>query len=886
MQATSVTVALLDVPVVDALETLSQVARMNLVWQAATLGDRATQRISCRFTNANPEQVLGCITRAVGLDYVRLSTGTYVVIAASEAAPTYAAFAGVVVDASTGAPLPSARVQLSEVPTGVVTEDDGGFAFSRLRPGRYALSVRAVGYRPYVGAFAVEPRDRRTMRLSLERAETFARPIVVNGVRPGAASAALGAETLPAVATDRLLLGPALFLPGAVAPLGVARRDGTGDLHLQGGDVGEHPWRLDGIPLYDVSSLSGFLGMVAPTVVERITVRRSGFRAGTGSFASGVIDLEHAIAPSDGREALTGEVAIDPLAASARVAAPLRAAGGEGHLMVAGRTGLWQWTAPPTMARALREWSAPDPVLLSRLSGRSALGAGDGVEHVAYATRPGNERIRLHDGHVAARLAWGVSQQVDASAFVMAHGVTYDGVAADARSDTSTDIVASSDAYTWRTTGGQVAHRWLLGTRVRQHVQLRASTHRLQHTGGMQLQAAPAVGLTGHEDNGITELAITADWQLRMNARTDVALGTELARATSHLDLINRVLRPVAYSASVVRGTAFGDATFALGRSRHLEAGLRVTQLQSGRTYAEPRLALRGERTEGARTWAWRVAGGGYHQFVNQFDIASTMPMAFVPSVRFWLPSDGTTPVAQSWHVAAEAVLRPAPGWEVRGESYVRWQPSIPMLDYGVMFDSTGVSAPVSAATAFVARSEGRAFGGGVRVIRDGTVLGVGARTEVAYDAGSAQRRFPSRFGSALQPAPWLEPHRVLVAGEVRPARGLVMAARTRAVWGRPWSLRQAYYDLFGAAPMQSSLPISMPGVMIRPAVVDVDLGMTYTRAVGRTNAELGVSLTNAIDRRNVLDYGLRRQEGSDRYDMVPRFLPARQLAFTVQVRP
>ncbi|MFO0095716.1 MAG: STN domain-containing protein, partial [Gemmatimonadaceae bacterium] len=79
-----VSVALIDVPRVEALEALSQSARMNLVWQATTLGEKASRRIACRFTNARPEDVLGCITRGAGLDYVRLSSGTYVVIPGPE----------------------------------------------------------------------------------------------------------------------------------------------------------------------------------------------------------------------------------------------------------------------------------------------------------------------------------------------------------------------------------------------------------------------------------------------------------------------------------------------------------------------------------------------------------------------------------------------------------------------------------------------------------------------------------------------------------------------------------------------------------------------------------------------------------------------------------
>lgn len=878
-----ISVALLDVSVATALETLSAVGRLNVVWQAATLGARAQSRVSCRMSEVPPEQVLACITRAAGLDYVRLSSGTYVVIAGTEAIAGMASFAGIVVDAATGMPLPEARVHLAERSQPALSKDDGGFSFQQLPPGEYAVTVRAIGYRPYSTTFAVQPRDQRVMRMSLERTDAVARPIIVNGIRPGATSAALGNASLTGRSADRLVSGPSLFLPGAVAPLGITRRDGTGDLHLQGGDVGEHPWRLDGVPLYDVNALSGLLGVVSPIVLERMTVRRSGFDATHGSFATGVIDLEHAIAPTD-REGGRGEVQVDPLAASARWSSPLSIGGGDGHVMVGGRTGLWQYTAPAAMTRALRHWSVPDPVLLARLSGFAALPGMSDLDRTPYATSLGDERVTTNDVHVAGRLRWDVAHELHASAFASSNGVSYDGTALhDGPSATAT--LQSNEAYRWQTAGGQLTHRWLLGTRVRHQLRLRASTHTLRHTAGMQMQAVPQTSVRADEENGIDEMAIESQWRLSAGARTDVQLGAEVARTSARLELGNRVLRPLSYTTDVVRGAALANASVLLARGTHLDAGVRITQLQNGRTYAEPRFALRGEQTDGAHPWSWRLAGGGYHQFVNQFDVASTMPVGIVPAVRFWLPSDGALPVAQAWHTTAEAVLRLGDNWELRGESYARWQPAIPMFDYGVMYDGTGVNSAAAGAR-FVAASNGRAAGGGVRLIRDGAIRGVGMRSELAYDAGWAERTFPSRFGGARQPPPWLEPHRVLLALEARPVKGLVLATRTRGVWGRPWALRQVYYDLFGAAPMQSGLPIDMPQQMQRPVVLDLDVGLTYRRALRQGAFEVGLSVTNLLDRANVLDFGLRRSATSAVYDMVPRLMPGRQPALSFRWSP
>jgi len=889
--AARVSLALIDVPVSDALETLAVTAGIGLVWQSSALGAQVQQRISCRLENAEPEAVLRCITKAAGLDFVRLSSGTYVVVTSTEAAPRLASLAGVVLDASTGTPLPMARVQLAERPNALLSSDDGGFVFRDLLPGRYAVSVRALGYTPTRVDVELAPGQGRVTRLLLSPQAQLARPIVVNGLRAGAlgmssAGAASGTTNLDASMARAVVMPPALFLPGAPLPLGVSRRDGTGDLHMQGGDLGEHPWRLDGIPLYDVTSLSGLLGMVAPLAVEQLTLRRSGYRADVGSFAAGVLDLQHIVDATP--RSMQAEVQADPLAASARLSAPLSLGGANGSMMLAGRTGLWSWTAPPALTRAMRHWSTPEPVLLSRLAGVGALPGMENLESTNFAAAIGQEDVTLHDLHAALRLQPGVAHTIDMSAFRLDRGVSFDGTVAS----NGETALHTADRYAWRTTGAQLTHRWLLGTRVRQQLQFRTAQHALAHDGSMRMTSAPSVGLGAHEDNRIAEATLAAQWRIPFGTRTDMSLGLEGTRSSARLNLANRVLRPLSVDATVWRGTALADATVQLADRRYLDVGLRVTQLQSGRTYGEPRVALRGEHGV-ERVLTWRVAAGGYHQFVNQYDVASTMPTAFVPGMRFWLPGDGRTPVAQAWHGSGELAFRPASGWELRAESFARWHPVLPMFDYGVMFDPTRVNAAVADSLAFAVGTSGRAMGVGLRLQRDVTQGAWRTRSELAYDFGWATRTFPSRFGNSTQPVPWLEPHRALLSTDVQRG-GVTLATRLRGVWGRRWALRQAYYDLLGASPASADLPIMSPGQMRRPALLDMDLGATWEREMAGTRVELGASVLNVMDRRNVLDYGLQRTEGSaaadgvspSRYLMQPRFLPGRQLSVTLRVMP
>lgn len=885
-----ISVAFIDVPVAEALGRLAELGRLSLVWSADVLATAAARggapRVTCRLERAAPEAALRCIVREGGLDFYRLSSGTYVVIASAEEAPGYASLAGVVVDDASGTPIPSARVQLAEASSARVSNEEGIVAFSQLAPGRYDVLVQAVGYRPLRLELDLPRSGTVRHRFALQRSEATVTPIVVNGLAVASPSRALGGSELAEAEAAAALRGPALFIPGSLAVLGVSRRDGVGDLHIQGGDVGEHPWRLDGVPLFDAAALSGLVGVVAAPAIERLTVRRAGFRAAEGSFSAGTIDLTHAL----GDEGVTARPSVrgdaDPLSTSVRVTSPWRAAGLRGQAMFAARQGLWRWTAPGALARAIREWNTPDPVLMDRLSGFSALPGLGALDAAAFATTGGSDDVTVRDLHGAVRVDLPGFQQLDASAFSTRNGLRRENTAVD----TGGRAMRSSEAFAWQTTGGQVAHRALLGRRVLQRIQLRAVTHRLTHEAAMGMTSVVPIDMAGHEANRVRELGLLSEWTVSGADRWDLTGGIDLADTQARLDLANRVLRPLDVTAGVGRLTAFGDANWRIDSSRWLETGLRITQLTSGRTYAEPRLALRAEGTAdrmGTRSWAWRLATGGFHQFVNQFDVATTSPVAVMPSVRFWLPADGRAGVPTAWHVAGEGVLRPGRGWELRADVFARWQPTLLAFDYGALYADGGeseVRGPGEPAD-FVRSARGRAFGGGVRASHERSVLDRPLRIELAYDGGSAVRTFPSRFGGTAQPVPWLEPHRVMLAVEATPVPDLVLAARGRGVWGRPWALRQAYYDLFGAAPMAAGLPLDDPGAMRRPPVVDLDVGLSWDRRVGRTDLQLGASVTNLLDRRNVLDYGLRRDAGAGSYVMVPRHLPGRQAVLTLRVR-
>jgi hypothetical protein len=904
-----------DMPLQDALEQLVAASGISLQYDTRVLRARAVEppRISCRVDREPAEAMLECIVREAGLDYYRLSTGTYVVIARAEEAPAYATLSGIVVDAANGSPLPAARIALAERPDVRLANEAGSFAFGRLAPGSYRLSVQAIGYEPHRSEIVVPADGRVRERILLRRYTVMTTPIVVNGLQPGAASTTLGGVAFTGDVATPLVLGPGLFMPGAPSALGLTRRDGVGDLHIQGGEAGEHIWRLDGVPIFDAATLAGVFGAFSPLAIDELRVRRAGYEARSGSFTAGVIDLAHGYGDATLSRGVQSAVQADPFSASARLVMPARLHGTRITTMLSARTGLWNVYQPNALYDAIRAWNVPDPVLLGRLTtvGRT-LATGLSNTSRPYTVESGTTDVRLQDFHVASRAEIGAFQRVTASLYVGRHGVATTTEARPLLSpleQSSTAIIAAtaqqstqaSDAYAWRTVAAQMRHEQLHGTRVSHLLQLRASEHALDHDFALRIGASPLNQDPPRRDgNRVREFALVGGLQVAGGGAWNLDFGTDIAFTEAKLDLRNGVLRALASDEAAWRVSGHAEVQRRVGTRHWLEAGLRMTQLlEVGRAFLEPRLTLRSDgESESLGPWAWRVGGGVYRQFVNQFDVATSNPTALVPSVRFWLPASGRDDVAAAYHLAAEGVVTPGRAWQLRGELYGKWQPTIMAFDYGVLLNRDTLLPIALPPSTYVASARGEAYGVGVRAIRDGYLYwtgwsdrsrGLPMRMEAGYDFGVSRRTFPSRFEGRLQPTPWNEPHRALVSIEARPGGAWLLALRSRGTWGRTWALRQSYYDLLSVGELGVGLPVTAPGDAPRPAILETDVGLTWTTRVGPWRAEIGAAVQNVFNRRNVLDYSLFRplDVASDAaFDQVARYLPGAMPSLSIRLLP
>ncbi|ACY46959.1 TonB-dependent receptor plug [Rhodothermus marinus DSM 4252] len=883
------TLVVRDVPLQEALEALARTARINLVYPSELVRGRTT---SCALRNAPVEELLRCLLAGTGLDFVRSSSGTYVILEARELPPRLGLLTGQVIDGTTGAPLPFAHVLLADAVTGTVTNEAGMFTISGLLAGPHRLVVSYVGYRPRVDSVRVDPDRPAHVRIALEPTLLEAPPIVIDGLSRRPLSAELGrayltAEQLQQAGTTGDLLHAVERLPGVQVPHPLA------ELHLQGGDSGEHLTRLDGVPVRNPVSLGRYLSAFSPLAIGRLTVHRAGYGVALGSQLAGVIELEHDLNVPGPLEAVAR---VDPLAANVRLRGRYRNAAA----LVAFRRSVWDLYQEPGLRTLLRQWNTIDPLMAARWLGEPI--AREGLQ--AYHWTP---RAAFSDLHVAGR--------VQPDPFQTLHIAVYRGTNrleagqqtryAAAGAD-SARLILTEDAYRWLNEAFRLRYDRLPGARVLLGLQLRgswhASSYRYRAREGTAPQGDPAAweALEARlreelarapgtsERNTIRELALEVSLHYSPSARWQLESGLVLEQVQARFRLGNVFVAPFRHAITAWQPATYLTATWTPAEGLSVEPGVRLTWLPVRVTvYAEPRLAVRRDLQLGPFALAVRLAGGVYRQFVNQFELTSVGATAIVPSVLFWLPPDATVAPPWSYHLTGELLLARGDTWTLETTLYQKGQPHLLFVDYPRLLARLPARRPVPEATPLVQRdflrhSRGVARGLNLRIRHRGPHH----RATLAYSYDHTLRAYPDSRGTLrLVPAPWNEPHRIRLDLSRELPAGLMLLGSGQVQWGRRWAFRRLYYDYlrYSGTPTIGGYDLDRPERHRLPGRYRLDLGLSWHGRVRAAHLQLQLLVRNVLNRRDVYDRSLTLTELVSPTP-VDRLLPGRQWLLTVQV--
>lgn len=877
-------------PLDEALQELARRTQIDLVYRADLVQG---QRSYC-VLSGTAEAILRCLLADTGLDFVRSSSGAYVLIQALEQPPQVGHVAGRVVDGLTGEPLPSAHVLLADASAGTVTNEGGYFSFGGVLSGPHALRISYLGYTPRVDSVWVEPGNQARLQIRLEPQQLVFEPVVIDGLVQHRPSADLGLAATEAWG-DLAGLGTTDLAFHAARLPGVSSQQPVADLNIQGGASGEHLTTLDGVPIRNPVSLGRHLGAFSPLAVERLTIHKAGFGAEQGSHLAGVVAVTHDLS---GEAPVGGALSLDPVSLNAQGRG--RWALGPGRdatVMAAARTSLWDAYEDGGIQRLLSNWSAADPL-------QTSLWLGEPVTPTSLTRTRQIPTVRFSDLHLAGRVQRTPFHTISGSAYRAENrlgsdlSALYTPPAAD-----SAQVLVSTNDYAWTNWAGQVTSQWLLGSRSMMTVQAHASWHRSSYR--YRLRRGPAgtndpaqldaledelrldIRPGGNERHRLAEGGLAVTWHHSPTPRHHLTTGLEAAWTQSRLTLDQPLVAPLRHDADGTTVAAHATSALNLTPTLRVEPSLRLTWVPVRQAVlAEPRLSVRHDRSLGTRgALALRLAGGLYRQYVQAFELTSVGVTAVVPAIHFWLPTSADVAPPRAYHASAEALLTLTSGWRVTLEGYYKAQPRLLDIDYVGLIARPEPDAGVTPSVTqddLVRVTRGEAVGGLVRLHHAGRLV----RPTATYSYSWATRRYPHQGRDETEPVPWNQPHRLLLDAEVPLTDGLRLSTRWTGVWGRRWALRRMYYDYLRHTSLgtaETPFGAERPGRQALPVLRHLDLGVTLETPFQTNRVQVRLFVINVFDRINVFDQNLAFAEGVPTVP-VDRMLPGRHVAFSVRV--
>lgn len=879
------------------------------------------RRSTCAIEEAPADDVLHCILSSTGLDYVQLSSGTYVISASTEQEAIYGTIAGDVRDERSGHPLSYAHILLASNSDefSTVSNGNGQFTLPPLLPGRYYLSTTHLGYRDVIDTLMVVPGRHNFRKITMVEAPIVFSPVVIDGLQRKAAATVLDESYL--LMSDSMMIGHLNSSESIVSQVasvpGVRINYSTADAHLQGSAAGEHQFKLDGVPIFLPQRALGILGPFSPFALESISIHKTGFDVAQGSYLAGVVSAQHKLS----REQQL-DLQLDPLAFNGRYVNSFNLKQSRKlEIMGAYRSSLWDLYQHPQFQSTLNQWSRPDPFLIfGPIRQYESIDPGFFEEALNIAPVP-TTAVSFSDIHLAGKLQLSPFSAIRFSGFRGQNELT--GFLPGLFSTANDSLVLNfgeavgredalltsaplsvSDQYVWKNNAAQINYHTLLGRHTLFNVQARASSYRLGQNyklvDGLSqyINLPPDVADASveppvyefpirqlEEQNDVAEFAIESTLEHAFNrhfisgglifastgSKSDILLPSLISEDASFAEngsALAAGVERIAYDTRVERGTSFVNDRISLTPSTTLDLGLRMTYFFASRqTYFEPRAALRLDtRLKNGGTFASRTAAGLYRQYLLQFDVSTLNAGTLFPSKRIWIPVDNNIRPPLAYHFAQSFLLAPSESITIKLEAYTKLLTQTYTVNY---IPSPTNDAAYRVVTAnenvtpeeFIPQAKSVNMGGSFSV----ELLHGPFYAQLSYDYSHIRRKAPELFNNEWTSVPWNEPHRTDLVLQANVTPAFILSGRFTGVWGRSWGFRQAYYDYFGhrnSTRLQPPFDFGSPEDHILPAIYQIDLGVAYNAEFNGSNLQVKLDVLNAFDRKNVADWRLLFTDG------------------------
>lgn len=798
------------------------------------------------------------ILQGSNLDYVILSSGTYVIVRSSVEEIQYGSLQGQVVDSETGTPLPNAHVLLADASRGTSTNRGGHFNLHRLMPGSHKLIFSYLGYKPIELSFTIPSGETVEPRIELTPEPVRTYPLIVSAHKP------ILPRNLNTGDTEMLQQWQPTRSQSPIQLLhlfpGIQRGEAGGTLHLQGSRSGDHRTYLDGSPIYHPYSMGRYTSAFSPYAIDRISVQKAGYGIEHGSHLAGRIDLTHDYSSWNSETAI---LQIDPLFANAKIqlSDPVE---DQWAVMAAVRTTYWGMITDPNLRSSLNDWDFIDPPTLSALQGYST--------PVSYQSMDRNRKITNLDLHIAGQLQINPYRSHTTSLYVGSNRLSNQLM--NQAINSSAGKLLTQEQYRWNNGMLQHSLNWLLTPRFDLESQWSASWIQSSSTYGLmdqseleQYESETAQPLEPdtywsinpvrqqNNRNNLTHLSWRNRLRYAVGESIDLTTGLEMHWIQSQFRFNDFYFRASESDEQMGQTTLMTGVDWSPSSQWSIKSGVRWSWiLPDGAIYAEPRFSIQYDQPDAAPgPISYKFSGGLYRQFIHSFDLVNPGPSSLVPDATLWsLDTRSRIPIA--WHTAFSIRIEPTPNSVLEFESYLKLQPHGWVTSYHrLMVDP---ETPRDRIASFASSGSSRAAGIGVQWQQSFFLNRV--HVLAGYDWSWSRMQMRQPFNRML-PAPWTIPHQFQFRTIIQPLEGHSLLVAWQAQAGKRWGFRNAYYDLLlphditGAGSYRFDTPESDR----LPAHHQLDIGWSYRPNFFDQKLEVRLDLLHVLGSRRILDRSL-----------------------------
>jgi Carboxypeptidase regulatory-like domain/TonB-dependent Receptor Plug Domain len=792
---------------------------------------------------------------------------------------------GVVVDASSRAPLAAVLVTLDPAPGGLIgwggshsglatarsmeTNTAGAYRFREVVPGRYRLRVERLGYRAAVLDVEVRrPMDAR-VSVGLDLEPVPLEPVLVRdqavpsflrsaagAPEPDAARLAIERERQTDLVTadaraltyadviDGVTLGETDVFRALQRFPGVATRDDyTAELWTRGAPWSQTRVTFDGLPLFNPVHAVGVFSGVAPEILGAVFFQPGYRSASRGEGAAGAVDMRSR--PGGGHGELRG--ALDVSMASARVEMDQRL----------GDRASW-------IVSARRSW-------LDILNG--------GLDWLGLARA--DLPYEFHD------LAGRFDTRLDDR-----RTLEISGILEDDRLFGDIEGVLEGTTANWGNGAGQATLETPFGPLIARHT-LGFSRYRshVQESGDSTNDGRPIPWVEPPADNRVLYVRLGTELQPQAVTGRPAGWGAgyEVVVQQTHYDGPEPRYHPVRPDTTIRihrdgrqwNAGAWVETRLRLGRMTvvpglRAEAGSRIADYETVAP-ADPvtRASLRPSSEQSVRL-APRLAAklevtpeltvsasvSRFWQYLQAIALAGPSAHPLFHASQFWLLSGEDAPAIRSDVITLGVEQWLGSGWLASASGYARWERGLAMPD-----PRPGLleGRPLFV----VGRNDARGLELGVRRVAGRVTASLGyTRGESNIEAAGL------RFAASTD-----RRERIDATAALRVMTGLRLGAAWTSMSGAPYTrvtgrIRQADCDLFGFGCTQYAPRVEAPNTRRTPAYNGLDAIATLSRHVGRTETSVYLQLRNVLGHDNAITYTgsiyeLRRVTGSTNPDVV-----------------